>query len=225
MVAAAMRLLKISRGQASVKLSVVLACGGLLLAGCGGSTQDANEPKAQFALQVLRARFPRLQAVARPTKFELLVHNPGTTTVPNVTVTVNSFYYLSDFPRLADPSRPVWIVDQGPGATPNIPVESLGLRSPGGYTTATSTVWAAGPLAAGETRNFTWELTPVRPGLHKVIYSVAPGLHGRSTVQPRFARRTIGTLNVFITSAPPVTHVNPETGAVEVGRPPVAPGP
>jgi len=220
-----MRLLKISRGWPPAKLVVVLMLGGLLAAGCGESSQDANESEAEYSLQVLRARFHHIQAVARPTSFELLVHNPGSTTVPNVVVTIDSFYYRSDYPQLADPNRPVWIVDRGPGATPTAPVESVGIQSPGGYTTATATVWAAGPLKAGETRNFVWRLTPVRPGIHRVAYSVAPGLHGKATVLPRYAHATHGTFKVLVASQPPITHVNPETGVVEVGRVPQEPAP
>lgn len=220
-----MRLLKIWRGRVPAKLVVVLALGGLVAAACGGSRQDASEPEKEFPLRVLHAHFPSLQAVSRPTKLELLVHNPGTETVPNVTVTVASFYYRSEYPGLADPSRPVWIADEGPGATPNLPVETVGAVGPGAYTTATETTWAAGPLKAGETRDFTWRLTPVKGGLHRILYSVGPGLHGRATVEPRHLPSTRGTFRVLIAQAPPVTHVNPETGVVEVGRPPVEPGP
>ncbi|MHB8491471.1 MAG: hypothetical protein ACYDA6_04540 [Solirubrobacteraceae bacterium] len=218
-------IISLSRGRAPAGRLAALALGGLLAAGCGGSAQSAGEPNAQFTVQVLRASFPKQQAIARPTKLELELRNSGERTVPNVAVTVNSFYYRSEYPHLSDPNRPIWIVDQGPGAIPRQPVESVQLDSPGADTTANNATWSAGALGAGETRTFTWMLTPVRSGTHEVAYSVAGGLNGKSTAQQANGSPVSGNFSVQIAAAPPITHVNPETGAVETGRPPVAPGP
>ena len=144
--------------------------------------------------------------------------------MPNVAVTVVSFYYRSEFPNLAERARPIWIVDQGPGATPQKPVETV-LNSPGGYVTATANTWAAGPLPAGETRTFQWMLTPVKAGKHTVSYAVAPGLGGKARAQLPGGGPVLGHFNVEIAPAPPPTHVNPETGVVEGGPNPVVPGP
>ena len=53
-----------------------------------------------------------------------------------------------DDSRLADPERPVWIVDEGP---------------PGGDSALPNT-WALGPLGAGETKTFVWKVTAVEAG-------------------------------------------------------------
>lgn len=145
--------------------------------------------------------------------------------MPNVTVTVDSFYYRSEYPNLAQRQRPVWIVNQGPGAIPQRPVESVPFDSPGGYVTATAGTWAAGSLASGEARTFTWQLTPVKSGNHSVVYAVAGGLGGNAHAQLPSGRPVVGRFDVEIATAPPANHVNPETGLVEPGRYPVAPGP
>jgi hypothetical protein len=210
-----------------LKPRVLLAAAllGLGLAGCGEARQDAGEPRGRFTLEVLRASFPSSQAVARPTQLTLEVRNPGPEAVPNLTVSVDSFYYRSQYPRLADASRPVWIVDQGPGAIPRRAVNTVPFDSPGGDVTASSGAWAAGRIAAGQTRTFNWQLTPVKAGVHTISYAIAAGLNGKAIAQSANGEALRGRFTVHVASAPPITHVNPETGAVEAGRPPVLPGP
>jgi hypothetical protein len=205
-------------------MALLVGASGFLVAGCGEAQQAAHEPSAAFTLEVLKASFPLKQAVARPATFELELRNAGTSTVPNLAVTVHSFYYRSRYPNLADPARPIWIVDQGPGAIPNRPVETVPFDSPGGYATISSNTWAAGALGAGEARAFLWHLTPVKSGVHTVSYVVSAGLHGRAIAQLEDGRPVGGHFVVAVAPAPPINHVNPETGLVEPGRYPVAPG-
>ena len=84
-----------------------------------------------YRLKVLRASFPKLQSIARPTRLELLVRNTGIGTVPNVAVTIDSFYYTENFPELAANKRPVWVIDRGPGVIARRPVESQAVSPPG----------------------------------------------------------------------------------------------
>lgn len=210
----------------SAALTAAVAClGGALAAGCGQATQDAGERSGQHTLEVLAARFPSSQAVARPQTFELEVRNPQGAAVPNLVVSVDSFYYRSEYPNLSDAARPIWIVDEGPGVAPRSPVATVPFDAPGGDVTATSDVWATGPLAVGETRTLRWRLTPVRKGTHTVRYAIAAGLGGKATATLADGQPASGTFTVHVAPAPPVTHVNPETGVVEAGRVPVAPGP
>ena len=202
----------------------MVGLGGILATACGQAKMNANEPHATFTLKVVHASFPAKQAVARPSVLELEIMNAGTSTVPNVVVTVVSFYYHSEFPRLAEHARPIWIVDQGPGAIPQKPVETV-LNSPGGNVTSTANTWAAGPLAPGEARTFRWMLTPVKSGTHTVAYAVAAGLNGKARARTVGGGPLGGFFRVDIAPQPPVNHVNPETGAVEPGANPVAPGP
>ncbi len=191
---------------------------GALASGCGGATQqDASEPKGAFSVRVTSASFPAHQSVARPEQLVLSVRNTGARAVPNVAVAVNSFYYTSRYPNLAANKRPAWVVDHGPGPLPRTPVETVQVDAPGGGVTANYNVWALGRLAAGATRRFVWQVTPVKPGVHRVFYRVYAGLNGNA--RARLARRGIpaGAFTVSIASRPPQRHVNPETGRVEPG--------
>src|SRR5437763_1705859 len=74
--------------DASIALALVAVAA---LAGCGGgSRQDANEPEATYRMRVTRVSFPRLQAVARPVKLEIVIRNVSAQTAPKVAVTVDS---------------------------------------------------------------------------------------------------------------------------------------
>jgi hypothetical protein len=224
MVAASMSSLGSPARRHAAKTALLVVLLGPLVTSCGQATQDAHESKAQYTIKVVRASFPAKQAVARPVALELDLLNESTTTVPNVAVTVVSFYYHSEFPNLAEHARPIWIVDQGPGAIPQRPVETV-LNSPGGNLTATANTWAAGPLASGEERTFKWMLTPVKAGNHTLAYAVAAGLHGKASARLPGGGPVAGRFSVEVAAAPPVNHVNPETGNVEPGPNPVAPGP
>ena len=89
--------------------------------------------------------------------------------VPQVAVTVETdprkgtapvaFGRASAQPGLADPDRPVWIVDRGPR----------------GGSSAYVNTWATGPLGEGETRAMTWRVTAVAPGRYTLTWRVAAG--------------------------------------------------
>jgi hypothetical protein len=202
------------------------ACGAilaLLLGGCGGTRQDAHEAKGTFAVKVVKASFPAQQSVARETRMVLQVHNAGTKTVPNVAVSIDSFAYTSDYPNLASNKRPIWVIETGPGALPQRPVESEAVSPPGGGQTAYVNTWALGALAPGKTRDFTWLLTPVKAGSYTVHYSVAAGLAGNAKARLASGAPVQGQFAVDIRSAPALTHVNPSTGRVETGAFPASP--
>lgn len=209
--------------RASRMSACLLACA-LLAGGCGGGTrQDASEPTGTFAMKIVGARFPVAQTIARPTHMVLLVRNVGPRTVPNLAVTIDSFDYTSNYADLAANKRPVWVVERGPGAIAATPVESEQISPPGGGQTAYVNTWAFGPLAPGHTRALAWYVVPVKPGLWKVRYSVAPGLSGKSKARLPSSRLVNGAFLVHIAAAPPLTHVNPDTGRVEVGQFPASP--
>ncbi len=148
----------------------------------------------------------------------LRVRNTSTATIPNLAVTVDAFSYVSDFPELASNRRPIWVVEQGPGAIPKRPVQSQAVSPPGGGQTAYVNTWALGPLAPGHSQTFAWRVTPVKPGLYTVHYTIAPGLAGRSRARLAGGAIPHGHFKVAIAPRPPATHVNPETGQVEPGR-------
>jgi hypothetical protein len=189
-----------------------------LASGCGsGAQQDASEPRGTFGVQVTHASFPSRQSVAREERLVLSVHNTGARAVPNVAVAVNSFDYISNYPQLAARKRPVWVVDDGPGPRARLPVETQEVDPPGGGVTASYDVWALGRLAPGATRSFVWNVTPVKPGVHTVVYRVYAGLGGKARAILAGGRAPGGSFTVAIAGKPPPKHVDPETGKVAPG--------
>lgn len=215
-----------SRG-AIPALPAALAIGatGLALSGCGGGARaDAGEPSRTFNLAIVRQRFPAKQTIARPTELELQVRNDGSGTVPDVAVSVDSLNYASSHPGLADRSRPVWAIEQGPGPIAKPPVETQEVSVPGGAQTAYVNTWALGPLPAGQTRTFTWKLVPIKPGVHVVHFSFAAGLAGKARAALAGGGGAVqGAFTVDIAGKPPRSVVDPQTGRVQTGSAPAAP--
>lgn len=203
---------------------LLVACGvavGVLASGCGAAQRNAHETKGTYTVEVLHARFPAKQAIARDTRLALIVRNAGARTIPNVAVTVDSFYYTSTYPRLSSSKRPVWIVNTGPGAVATRPVQTEEVNPPGGGETAFLNTWALGALAPHASRRFVWRVTPVKAGVHVVHYAVAAGLDGRSLARLAGGGRAAGSFVAQVAPTPPATHVNPETGRIVPGPPPV----
>ena len=148
----------------------------LALSGCGGGgeRQDADEPTGEFKVEVVRAEFPERHKLAKRSEMEIAVRNVDTRTIPNVAVTVKSFDERGQGaggsqgksgPDLADPNRPVFVVN----------------RIPKGGETAYVNTYALGPLEPGATRVFRWNVTAVvaRPSF-KIDWEVSAGLDGKA---------------------------------------------
>jgi hypothetical protein len=196
------------------------ACGvalAMLASGCGGAEHDAHEPKGVYRMEVVAAKFPAKQAIARDTRLALAVRNSGTQTIPNVAISLNSLSYTSDYPHLAVNKRPVWIVNRAPGGVPTVHVLSEEVYPPGGSETAYVNTWALGPLAPGAIKIFAWHVTPVKAGVHTVYYRVAAGLDGKARAQLADGSPVVGRFVVAIAPRPPHTHVDPDTGEIAEG--------
>jgi hypothetical protein len=179
--------------------------------------------KGSFAIEVVRARFPPLQSIARPIRLALRVRNAGTRTAPSVAVSLDSFNYVENFPQLAASQRPVWVVEQGPGPVVRTPVESQAVSPPGGAQTAYVNTWTLGPLAAGASETFVWLVTPVKAGVHTVHYTVSAGLAGKAKAILPSGGGVRGQLTAAISAKPPPRHVDPRTGRVLPGQFPIIP--
>jgi hypothetical protein len=187
--------------------ALAAGCIALGLTGCGGGErQDADEPEGQYALEITKAEFPEEQSIAERSTLTIGVRNADTKTVPNVAVTLETappkpggaagaFAQAREEAGLADPSRPVWILDAGPE---------------GGDTAYTNT-WALGPLEAGETRTFMWEVTAVQAGDYTVDYTVAPGLDGKAKLSGTAGS---GSFDVTVDDAPPAARVDDDGNVV-----------
>jgi hypothetical protein len=191
----------------------------LFAAGCGGgSEQTAGEPKRTYKTEVLGLTFTPNQAVSRPATMRIELRNVDAKTIPSVAVTLDSFYYTEKYPELAASKRPVWVVEQGPGAPPRRPVQSQAVSPPGGGQTAYVNTWALGPLAPKHTQTFEWKVVPVKSGTHSVHITIGAGLAGRARATFPNGASPTATLVAHIAPAPPSTHVDPSTGKVAPGR-------
>jgi hypothetical protein len=184
----------------AVRSLVVVSALVIALAGCGANRQDADEPDGEFTLEVTDASFPAHQTTAQHSVMRLSVRNTDDRELPNLAVTVetapergqaaSAFALAKNDPRLADPNRPVWILDRAPK---------------GGESSYTNT-WALGPMFPGETRDIEWRLTAVQAGDYTVNYRVSPGLNGKAV--PAHGQHTTGSFKVSISDDPVPARVN-----------------
>ena len=158
--------------------SVAAACL-LAIAGCGGGErQDENEPEGNFAVEVVEAKFPQDQKLAKSSNLVVTVRNAGQETIPNIAMTVNGLDRRTTEPDVADPNRPVFALN-------GVQVEIAGFpeakdASPRGCDTAYVNTWACGPLKPNEQKTFRWSVTAVKAGDFKVAWRVAAGLDGKA---------------------------------------------
>lgn len=191
----------------------VSACG-------GGQSQAAHEPRGPFPVNVT-ASFPTSQQISQHTHLVIAVRNTSHKTIPDVAVTIcnvrcaypapkgggssaRAFGANIDQPGAANPSRPNWIVDRGPGRCGY----SCQNGGQGAGVTAYTNTWALGKLPPGRTARFDWALTAVAAGRHTVAWEVAAGLDGRARAVLSGGAQPHGTFGVHISTAPPRTHVN-----------------
>jgi hypothetical protein len=181
------------RGRASRAVSVAFACAAFAVAGCGGGgpRQDANEPSGDYKVQVVEAKFPDKQSLAKRSIMTITVKNVDTKTIPNVAVTVKSFDERKKDPNLSDPRRPRFVVNTGPS---------------GGDTAYVGTS-ALGPLKPGETKTFKWDVTAVVAGPYTLRYAVAAGLNGKAKAVLAGGGPPAGSFTGNINAKAPEAHV------------------
>ena len=190
-----------ARAVSAPRLIVPLIATLVAVSGCGGESQSDNEPEGSYKLEVADASFPAEQGIAQQATMKIAVRNPEQKTVPNVAVTVETkgggsgegqtaFGQKASDSRLADPNRPIWILDE----------------EPRGGTSAYANTWTLGPLKGGETKTFEWQLTAVEPGRYSLAYRVAPGLDGKARLADGSKAR--GTFDVKVIDEPVPARVN-----------------
>jgi hypothetical protein len=177
----------------------------LVVAGCGGTkTQDENEPEGNFPLEVVNASFPGEQKLAKRSDLRITVRNAGSETVPNVAVTVNGLTQRRDDPDLADPERPIFVINGVQTDIGGLPEAKE--AAPRGCDTAYVNTWACGPLRPGRERSFHWSITAVEAGEYKISYRVAAGLDGKAKAIPSSGSLS-GTFSGTISNEAPDTRV------------------
>lgn len=190
---------------------------------CGsGQRQDVSEPKGTFPVAVATASFPASQSISQHTDLVISVRNAGSEAIPDVAVTICNVTCYFRAPKgegpsvaafgadvnqqyLANQSRPVWVVERGPGPC----LYACQNGGAGQGVTAYTNTWALGRLEPGHTARFDWALTAVQAGTHRVAWEVAAGLNGRAraTTSGR-GGLPHGSFTVNVTKAPPQTYVN-----------------
>jgi hypothetical protein len=203
----------------------------MAIAACGsGAKQDAKEPSGKFKVDVNAASFPSTQNLSQHTHMTIAVRNAGNKTIPDVAVTICNTTCAFPAPKgegtssqafaanlsqqyLASPSRPIWVVDQGPGACQY----SCQAGGSGGAVTAYSNTWALGRLRPGKTARFSWKLTAVSPGKHVVAWQVAAGLNGKAKAILGDGSSPQGTYAVDVSAAPQQSYVNNSGRIVATG--------
>jgi hypothetical protein len=194
----------------------------LALSACGGDqSQAASEPSGNFPVSVSAATFPASQRLAQHTHLVIAVRNAGHKTIPNVAVTIcnvtcaypakkgegsSSQAFAAGISQsyLANPSRPLWIIDRAPGACGY----SCQNGGQGAAVTAYANTWALGRLAPGKTARFDWTVTAVKAGKHVVAWQVAAGLNGKAKAVLANGSAPHGRFAVRVATAPAQSYVN-----------------
>lgn len=180
-----------------------VACA-LGVAGCGGDEkrQDADEPKGEWVVEVADAEFPSTQRLARQETMRIRVRNTEDRAIPNIALTVDGFSRASNQQGLADPQRPVWIVDDGPR---------------GGVTAYTNT-WALGRVPPGGEKTFEFKVTPVKASPagkpFQLKWRVSAGLDGNARARVEGGGRAEGVFSVRVRRDPAQSRVDPDSGDV-----------
>jgi hypothetical protein len=207
------RPIRIAGLTALVAVSVgISACGG------GQPRQDASEPSGNFPIAVNEARFPPNQRLADTVDLRLEIQNTGNEQVPNLAVTIytgdtlggGSFSVRSDQPGLADPNRPVWILESGfpKLASPDEGAAALDAAPTAGASAAQTDTFAFGPLDGGETKDIVWRVTPVVAGTYTVHYELAAGLNGKAKAVGEDGSPVQGEFVVTISAKAPQATVD-----------------
>ena len=126
----------------------------------------------------------------------------GTSTAPgNLPQAQGSFSVRSPQPGLANPSRPVWTLEEG---DPKL----AGETAPAGAEAAQTDTFSFGSLAPNQSRSMVWNLTALEPGTYTVHYRVAAGLQGKAKAVTADGSVPEGEFVVRISSTPPQTRVD-----------------
>jgi hypothetical protein len=220
---------KIAHGSrdraANARIAIALALSGAVVAlsACGGSDgerQDVDEPSGEFPVEVTDAKFPTRQRLAQTSDLELAVENIGEEQIPDLAVTIcldscnadGPFSLRSEQTGLANPNRPVWILEQDypkfldPGVSP----KELDDEPTAGAEAAQTNTFSFGALAPGDEVAAVWRVTPVRGGTYTVNYEIAAGLTGKAKAITADGSAPEGSFVVTIDTRPPEATVDPD---------------
>lgn len=200
-----------------IAASAVIALG---VTACGSKPrQDANEPSGNFPVAVKSANFATDQRLAETNDLRLEIENTGDKQVPDLAVTIytgdekagGAFSVRSDQPGLADPNRPVWILENGYpklATQPNEGAKDLDAAPSAGADAAQTDTFAFGPLDPGDSKDIVFRVTPVIAGTYTVHYELAAGLNGKAKAVSDDGSPVEGEFVVTISDKAPRASVN-----------------
>ena len=189
-----------------------------MLAACGSEPrQDESEPKGNFKVEVTRASFPEQQKLAKRSDLVITVRNAGNKTIPNMAVTLDGFDKRVDNPELADPSRPIFVVNGRPQSIGGFPEAKE--AAPSGGETALVNTWALGRVKAGHEKTFKWTVTAVKAGSFHIKYKVAAGLQGKAKAVGPDGAEPRGSFNGTVSDTAPQSRVADDGHTVINGNP------
>ena len=194
--------------------AVLLPSIALGLAACGedAESQADNEPSGDFPVEVTTAKFPTKQRLAQTSDLVLGVKNTGDEALPMLAFTIEtddggadgSFAIRMDDDSLANPNRPVWILENKfprPVDTPPPPGLGPGFR-------AQTNTWGFDTLEPGDTEEIVWRVTPVQGGTYTLHYRVEAGLDGNAKAVTADGGEVKGEFVVTISDKPPKATVD-----------------
>lgn len=192
----------------------------MLLAACGGSSSNSNEPAGTYQVSVTGASFPAHQFVGQTSLMKIAVKNDGHKTVPAVTVAVDlkgkegessqiPFSIHEPNPELANGDRPVWVLS---ATYPRL----AGSSEPGGAQTASPGTYTFGALKPGKSVEAVWKLSAVRAGHYTIAYEVGAGLSGEVKAKTSSGVAPGGSFVTDISTELPPTEVNGAGEIVEI---------
>jgi hypothetical protein len=207
----------LSAGLVSLALAASLAACG------GGSSSNSGEPEGRYEMSVVEASFPSEQDLGQTSLMRIAVRNEGDRAVPTAAITISvageegqtsslPFAIHDPQPGLAQPDRPVWVLEEG------WPKAGGTTTKRGGATSASDKTFDFGPLKPGRTIEGTWKLSAVRAGRFTVNYDVDAGLGGKARAETDTEVAPGGTFKVEITDTTPNVEVTDSGEVVEIGE-------
>lgn len=193
------------------------------LSACGeeAKPQGDNEPVGEFEVDVTTSEFPTAQRLAQTSDLILGVKNTGDETIPELAFTIStddgtadgSFKVRVEDESLANPSRPVWILESNFPRELDTPASTGGS---GGLRAQTNT-YGFGSLEPGDESEIVWRVTPVQAGTYTLRYIVEAGLDGNASAVTADGGEVKGEFVVTITDKPPTATVDDAGNVVTEG--------
>ena len=175
-------------------------------------------------MKLVSATFPQNQSLAKDSTMEIVVQNAGQKMIPTISVTVKcgpglggSFSTAASDTDAADPQRPQFVVNKIPTATERVnpPLDPAPLERSSAFVDT----YPLGPLAAGRSATFRWDVSAVKAGPYKLCWRVNAGLYGKAKAVPVSSSAPIsGEFKGTISRKAPQAKIGPDGTTVIEGN-------